>query len=389
MNLIPRSKATANAPVIFPHIYTAYNQSYPPYNLEWPLPNNVMQGESIPNFFALKKAGVLLPHTAFFQREVLSATAQGINAHAVSKSNAGVWYDMVEHTLYPPAIEIKDAVDLSAGGQHVQAAAAAIANNGFDAGTALAELASTKRLLENASKRLGGLLKRKGSWLTPEQLHNAWLEGRYGWRPLAYDIRDLNEAVREFDDKREIWTERSGHNYAVETEGSHQPFYNTVFGTVTMTYVARTKHSVRGSVSALFRPARFIVDPLQTGWELVPFSFVVDWALGVGQAISAYRLIRGASGTTSSIGHESVTKVTGMLTEHSPHASYNTTVSGGTYEFEIRETRRQGASISTTPILKSDKPLNPLNSLDLQALHRAKQTLSSKKGRFTKWGVRY
>jgi hypothetical protein len=45
--------------------------------------------------------------------------------------------------------------------------------------------------------------------------------------------------------------------------------------------------SIRGSVIADIEVPAFQFNPVQTAWELVPFSFVVDWFFTVGDSLSA------------------------------------------------------------------------------------------------------
>jgi hypothetical protein len=66
-------------------------------------------------------------------------------------------------------------------------------------------------------------------------------------------------------------------------------------------------------VAALIKPAQFIVDPLQTAWELTPYSFVLDWVLNVGDALAATKLKYLASAYTASQGAKSVTTRTATV----------------------------------------------------------------------------
>lgn len=44
-------------------------------------------------------------------------------------------------------------------------------------------------------------------------------------------------------------------------------------------------------------------NPLQTGWELIPFSFVLDWVLNVGKTISAIALLNCSVAHTAALGY--------------------------------------------------------------------------------------
>lgn len=381
MVIYDRVKTRSNPPVRFRHHWQDLFGGQDPADHVVPIKDDYTRGVSIPNFWKRKKAGLLLPHTDFDQFEVVGVTKVPFDMER-RRASDGVkthWFD--DHVLFTD-VDIYHAVDSSFGPALVQGAAAAIANSGFDAATSLAELKKTVKMVGGVAKRLRNLSTKKGRQLSPRELHQNWLEGRYGWRVLAYEIADLNDAIRNFDSKREIYSERTGFSYKEEDSTVVRvvdaPFsYGTLDAVVTYT----TKHSVRGAVGAAVKPARFIVDPLQTGWELVPFSFVADWVFSVGTAISAGRLLRKASATTASYG--TLSKTTGVIS--TPYVTQQlpegvTSVTGGAFEFECERVTRVPTSIKLTPYVSNDLMIDPLNLVDIQALYRAAQPARKRGG---------
>lgn len=111
---------------------------------------------------------------------------------------------------------------------------------------------------------------------------NAWLEMTYGWNPFLSDVYGLLDWAASLgcrnDLRREEATARDkGH--VIQTFYTGQPrCFRTVEASI------RYKIIVEFSVDnpTLFNTTRFTsLNPLLVAWELVPYSFVVDWFINV------------------------------------------------------------------------------------------------------------
>lgn len=111
-----------------------------------------------------------------------------------------------------------------------------------------------------------------------------WLEYRYGWTPAYLSMKDAIEAFttanRSFAKGRarqnlsDVLTDFSSRTYSSWAEED----------TETLSY----EIAVRGWAAAEFSfQDRVRVDPLVTGYEIIPFSFVLDWLVQVGTWIEA------------------------------------------------------------------------------------------------------
>jgi hypothetical protein len=171
---------------------------------------------------------------------------------------------------------------------YAQKAAAKCYSAGHDSLTFLAELSKTKKMFIHTVQDLlrGKFLKGK-YW--DKAVASRWLEGRYGWRTLKYDIEDLNEAISNLSKEADrIW----GRTY-----DSYRTISNTdvawkngeAYGT--LYFHDEIKVELKGFVIAEFDPAEFSFNPLVTGWELLTWSFIIDWLVNVGQMIAALSFI--------------------------------------------------------------------------------------------------
>lgn len=121
---------------------------------------------------------------------------------------------------------------------------------------------------------------------------NEWLEYRYGWRPLLYDMASHQEALTEILDRSDrIRKVADLSDFTVSTELSGDQIGGVHISNVGSCYAYGNAVAVPKRVGA-FAGYFFRIDPqlvnssmywlgfqnpLSVAWELVPYSFVVDW----------------------------------------------------------------------------------------------------------------
>jgi hypothetical protein len=132
-------------------------------------------------------------------------------------------------------------------------------------------------------------LKRYGKSMSPAAV---WLEARYGWRPLLKDIFDLADAIAKHDVPR---------TYKLRARHSLPYTPSTAFPTI---FTAWGHGSYGKQIIAHFKEARpdpiaylGLNNPLGIAWELVPYSFVVDWFYPLGNYLATRATLSGLSGT--------------------------------------------------------------------------------------------
>jgi len=187
----------------------------------------------------------------------------------------------------------------------IKALAAAKAPD-FDALTFLAEFRQTASLLSGTYKRFFRFTekvarraarrefrrsRRKRKAYDPKQaledFSNLWLEARYGWRPLLYDIQDILKALRH---KNPSGISRRSARKSVPIEVS-----TTTTGSIPGAVSWQTSKNQLGEChirAVVFHKSDMSpigMNPVLTFWEVTKYSFVIDWFIDIGgwlQAIS-------------------------------------------------------------------------------------------------------
>lgn len=153
-------------------------------------------------------------------------------------------------------------------------------------------------------ERVGAVVKHrrnsrkwKGYALT-DIVAQVWLELRYMWRPLVYDMMAMEEAYRRLGEERVGSLQRS---YASDTKsGTTSKVFTTSWtgphgsagGGAFQANISQLETvTVTGHASVgvtIDTRAITMTDPLVTAWELVPFSFILDWFITFGSMLTAF-----------------------------------------------------------------------------------------------------
>lgn len=253
----------------------------------------IWSGGEIPHFHKRRKAGELLPFNSYKKFEAISLTNNcDWTTRYVSGSTVDTltYYDNGYNGLMPYLTEtdLDNMLGYFDAKPMVQAAAAKIASSGFDLLTFVVELRGVHDLWRNAGRDLLKLLRRtKGSAV------NSWLQYRYGWRCLYFDLRNIQKLITSLDEKRVRIKERVGRDY---TRTEITRFTNQwASATVSWSYEDRITCGVRGLVCADIDVPPIQINPFVTAWELTKYSFVIDWWLQIGQWINTMTFLSASS----------------------------------------------------------------------------------------------
>jgi len=176
----------------------------------------------------------------------------------------------------------------------------------YDALTDIAEARDIPQLVNSISSELTKLLKvlhgrysisdlRSASRLSPldllkhskkvfRKLGEDWMRHRYGIMPLVYSYRDIMKLMKRGEHNT---TRKMRNVYARETgtqmpSSTSQYLWSQVSGGTLIRATVFQQFDWRGGSLA----AGVGFNPLVTAWELIPYSFVVDWFVDVGTYIT-------------------------------------------------------------------------------------------------------
>lgn len=166
--------------------------------------------------------------------------------------------------------------------------------------------------------------KRSGAFEPSQALADNWLALQYGWRPLLGDVYGAAESLAKALNRPVIGrasgrAKRETKNLVLEDVAVATPG-KTIFDYVTNAWrytlpsgVRRYQIGVSGrsEVSyhvAFYAPNQYqwatalgITNPLYLAWELLPFSFVADWFVNIGDVLSTLDATTGLAFSSGSV----------------------------------------------------------------------------------------
>lgn len=133
------------------------------------------------------------------------------------------------------------------------------------------------------------------------KLGSRWMEYRYALMPLFYSFKDISSLIEDkayrYQSERDKKT--ISLDYTALTGLLDEELYVESSGIITVRSLTKARFDA-GDLQRLVSTVG--LNPFRTAWELIPLSFVVDWLLNVGDAITSLTGIDYASerlGTTS------------------------------------------------------------------------------------------
>lgn len=243
-------------------------------------------------------------------------------------TRAGAWY-----AFYGSASYIGDQMFIGTGdgtssetsssrADAVDAAITAYAKLGqgrFNAATFLGELKPTVHMVKKRALQLQSAMKnlQNGSWkafgeVLPntkppsrrqraharEHWGDVWLEYTYGWAPLVSDVYGAMSSLQKgITGNGSIVKSYSGKGGAVTRRGANADSAESIGGSLAKSA------SFQGTVSnqnARALQEYGLLNPAALAWELLPYSFVADWFLPIGNILAALTSGTGLSGISGS-----------------------------------------------------------------------------------------
>lgn len=173
----------------------------------------------------------------------------------------------------------------------------------FNAGQALAEAGKTANLLSETAEFLGDAyvaiktrnwrkLRNVIGWdpslaKNSKNAASAWLRYRYGWTPLLMDVYGAAEQLAETIHGRKTMVVKQTVSEKISEismdSGGEFSAKRATHG-LQSCFVRFDFLPIGGVISAMNNVG--LANPLQLAWELLPYSFVVDWFVPIGNALS-------------------------------------------------------------------------------------------------------
>lgn len=281
-------------------------------------------GSNTPNFRSTPKR--LLPNNAYSGNIVETNDAQAYYGRFTNNTSFANTWDKTSRLFY---VEWPSAAHSSAAVNNALRAIIAQANAGISANIAqdLAQFGQTRRLVAQNATRIAqsisalrrGDIRRASSALsgqplkrgrgnesrrkvpTSKQLAENWLELQYGWKPLLNDIHDSLEATRRYLAKGPpVKTVRARSSIRTIARPSVRPVIvgdsspsvglREISSHTTATYGLTYK--MDNDLLNFYSQIGF-TSPVSLAWEVLPYSFVVDWFLPLGPYFDAMSAFKG------------------------------------------------------------------------------------------------
>lgn len=124
-----------------------------------------------------------------------------------------------------------------------------------------------------------------------KQLSERWLELQYGWLPLLSDVKAAGESLAFHSENRPLTRKTRAsvtRRMNVEPDVPGNLHYVTVRKSITLKYTEAQAPAMHESLG--------LTDPLSVAWEKLPYSFVVDWFLPVGDYLQARSFVANLTG---------------------------------------------------------------------------------------------
>jgi len=145
-------------------------------------------------------------------------------------------------------------------------------------------LAARKGNFSLAAYYLG--IKRLRNQVTTLSLSERWLSLQYGWLPLVNDIYDSYQLLQKgLDTRPQILSATRSILEEVSNTISKNDF-TLVRTTGTVRYIVKMWYRMKDEDASILHQIG-LINPAEVVWALVPFSFVVDWVLPIGNVLEA------------------------------------------------------------------------------------------------------
>lgn len=133
-----------------------------------------------------------------------------------------------------------------------------------------------------------------------------YLEWHFGWLPLASDIKSAFDILKEDLKPALLLSARKGVTTRLRVDPSKLNYGGGVFESLSGDIVRTHKVTLHAKLDDVYlhqAQQAALLNPLSLAWEIIPYSFVVDWFVPVGNVFQA---LSDTAGLTFVAGSKSV-----------------------------------------------------------------------------------
>lgn len=189
--------------------------------------------------------------------------------------------------------------------------------------------------------------------LRSRDISGRWLELQYGWKPLVSQSYEAAKALEAVTGPRVLKFFASVGTKHGSYDGSQVP--GQFKYPLAVSYSKRIHAELYEEVG--LNRSLALVNPLQIAWEVVPYSFVVDWFLPIGTYLSVWQIIPSLKGRFLTTERWSQ-KLTGVVLKPGHQVEYNGTVKTESW-FRIVRTVSSSLAVPAPTFNRVDKALSP------------------------------
>lgn len=135
-----------------------------------------------------------------------------------------------------------------------------------------------------AARQLGA--RPRASRLVPSDVSGRWLELQYGWLPALSDTFEAAKAYEELT--------KDNRKTTIRASAKDSEVFNTVVGGIAaseMRQIRRVIYTYELSEQLSTQRSLGLADPLSVIWEIIPYSFVVDWFIPIGTYLDTLSIL--------------------------------------------------------------------------------------------------
>jgi len=257
----------------------------------------IAAGEIINNPMFKTTVFVKSPNVVNFDHTVQNTNGNGFRfrgPYVPFSDGVGFPPACLDRNAFPDADEMKsDALNLAVtkAHAHIDESEMLLLTSAYEAektvGFMVDTLGALYRLAKNARK---GNFSAIAKGASPAQLAEIWMNFRYGARPLYYDVQNAMAALeKKRAEIRKVyrgWSEDSASvSDVIPGCGMHYETDVSISRKATYTVSARAGVLCDVRIDGL-SPYGITKIP-ESIWEIIPFSFVIDWFCNVGDIIAA------------------------------------------------------------------------------------------------------